>query len=213
MSASTPKSGLTYPSLADSPNVPASLQTLATDLDGIVIPKYTSSIAQTAANPSPATGDMCYRYDLDCYQQWDGTAWNNITLGAWQPYTPTWSGLSALGASVARGLYAQVGKTCFVTADLEWGTGSTLGTGSINVSLPIQSATVSGDMGWQGTGKFRDASAVWHPLLSDVGSAATFASVMALSSSQSYVAVGSGSGYTWTSATSYMRIQMTYQTV
>lgn len=212
MSANTAKSALTYPSLSDAPNIPSAMQILANQLDGIVIPKYPGAGNQVLANPTPTAGDMCYRTDLAAYQQYDGTAWNTVTNGAWQAYTPTWTGLSALGASVAHGAYCQVGKTVHVIGDLEWGTGSSLGTANITVSLPVTSAAAAGFLGWQGEGKFRDSSSVWHPLYSAVEPSSTTASIFGLGSSQTYISPGSA-GYTWGSTTCYMRFQLVYQSV
>jgi hypothetical protein len=211
VTAYTAKSSLPYPSLSDSPNIPSSMQALAAQLDGILVPKYANNIVMNTANPSPTVGDMCYRTDIQAYCQYDGAAWNPTTNGQWVAYTPTWSGLSALGSSVARGMWAQMGKTIHVIGDLEWGTSSSLGTSNITVSLPIAAYAASGYMGWQGEGKFRDSSSVWHPLYAAVEASATTASIFGLSSSQTYVSPGTA-GYTWGNSTCYMRFQLVYQT-
>lgn len=56
----TPKASLRYAELTDSPNANTLSQNLATDLDSLVIPKYTSTGARDTANPTPAEGDFAY---------------------------------------------------------------------------------------------------------------------------------------------------------
>lgn len=64
MSSNTQISALPYPALVDAPNVPQDITNLAQALDHLVIPKYATATAQTAANPAPADGDAWYRQDL-----------------------------------------------------------------------------------------------------------------------------------------------------
>lgn len=140
MSANTPKAGLSYPSLADPPNVPANLQTLTTELDGMVIPKYASAVAMTTANPSPTNGDMCFRSDLNAYMTYSGSAWVQAFAGAFATYTPSWNATSTspgLGNGAISGRYTSVGK--LVTGQIRLVTGSTttFGAGAWRFSLPV----------------------------------------------------------------------------
>lgn len=134
MSANSPKSGLTYPSLADPPNAPSNLQTLASQLDGIVIPKYASSTARDAANPTPASGDMCYRTDLKAYQSYDGSAWSQIGISGWQSWTPTWSTSTAAhvpgyGNAVVSCVFQKHFRTCHFTITITMGSTTNFNSG------------------------------------------------------------------------------------
>ena len=64
MSDVTDKASLPYPEGADQPDVAGDMQNLAGVLDGIVTPKYADATAMNTANPSPTTGDRCFRSDL-----------------------------------------------------------------------------------------------------------------------------------------------------
>ena len=213
MSANTAKAGLTYPSLSDAPNVPSSIQTIASQLDGMVIPKYASSSAQATANPSPTAGDMCFRSDLNAYQQYDGSEWDSLTTGSWMTYTPTWTGLSALGASTSYGRYIQIGRTVHCTVGLFWGTGSTLGTGAITVSLPIPATVATtADLGWQGLGKYRDNLTVWYPLYGFIEPGGTVIDAYAANSSTNGIQSPGAAGFSWSTTYASMRLQITYET-
>lgn len=140
MTANTPKAGLSYPSLADPPNVPSHLQALAGQLDGIVIPKYGSFAAMSAANPSPTQGDMCFRSDLNAYMTYSGSTWVQAFSGVFSTYSPSWTGTStdpSLGNGTITGRYTMVGK--LVTGQIRLLTGSTtsFGSGAWKFSLPM----------------------------------------------------------------------------
>lgn len=135
MSANTPKSGLTYPSLSDPPNIPQNMNTLATQLDGIVIPKYTSASAMTAANGTPSAGDMCYRTDLKAYMTYDGTVWTQVSNTGWQTWTPTWSTSTGLhpvsyGNASVSATYLHVWRMCFFNVFISWGSTTNFGSGA-----------------------------------------------------------------------------------
>jgi hypothetical protein len=141
LSSNTPKSGLTYPSLADPPNIPSTLSTLTNQLDGIVIPKYASLTAMNTANPTPTIGDMCFRTDLLSYMSYDGVAWNQVgPLGAWTPYAPAWTASTTnptLGNGTLTGRYSLVGKTCSGQIKLTTGGTTSFGSGDWYFSLPF----------------------------------------------------------------------------
>lgn len=214
MSTNTAKAGLTYPALSDQPNVPSNLQTLAGQLDGIVIPKYSNASTMNSANPTPTAGDMCYRTDLKAYMSWDGAAWNQVGYSTWTTYTPTWGGLTALGSAVSNGRYQLNGKMCSVVADLEWGTSCTLGTGAITFSLPFASANLSNQLRWTSLdGRHTDGTGgVWHPLWAYVGSNSSTANLFGQRTSDlGFVTPGSAS-YGFAQAGAVFNISLTYET-
>jgi hypothetical protein len=142
MSSNTAKAGLTYPALSDPPNVPSNLQTLAGQLDGIVIPKYASATAMNAANPSPTGGDMCYRTDLRAYLMYDATAsaWMTAAYGAWTSFTPTWTAATtnpSLGNGTLTSRWSRVGRTINWSGYFAVGTTSTGGSGAWQMSIPV----------------------------------------------------------------------------
>lgn len=75
----TPVSGLRYAELTDSPNANTLAGDLALDVDHLVIPKYSSTTARDAANPTPTVGDMCYVAPY--YMQY------NAQVGGWMTMT------------------------------------------------------------------------------------------------------------------------------
>lgn len=52
--------GFRYPGLSDDVNVPEDIQNLATDVDKVVIPKFSSTTARDAAITAPVSGQACY---------------------------------------------------------------------------------------------------------------------------------------------------------
>lgn len=112
-------------SMADSANVPVRVSTTAAR-DALT--KYTGLVVQ--------------RLDLPGIPEetWDGSAWQGIS---WVSYSPSFAGWSNLGSdAVQTGSYLLVGKLCTVRAKLAaGGTGASLGTGNLAVSLPFTSAS------------------------------------------------------------------------
>jgi hypothetical protein len=96
---------------------------------------------------------------------WDGTAWQELASaqtdltaysttaeisstyatkadfpeGAWQTWAPTLGGGWANGNGVWTALYAQIGKTVFITGKFTIGSTTTIGT-DLNVSLPVNTS-------------------------------------------------------------------------
>jgi hypothetical protein len=136
--------------------------------------------------------------------------WNDM-LAAWVTYSPTWAGLSVLGSSTANGRYKKVGRTVTGTAELTWGTSSSLGTGTITVTLPATAATVAGNLGWQTIGRYYDgAGSTWKTLIAYIASAGTTATVYAIRQSDvGWVSPGTA-GYAWASG-STMRVEFDYE--
>lgn len=80
MTADTPISAITYPQNTDAPNIPNHMSGMATDLDRILIPRYSSASARDTAIPSPTDGMLCYRTDTSQLEHYRGS------YGAWQPH-------------------------------------------------------------------------------------------------------------------------------
>lgn len=136
--------------------------------------------------------------------------WNDM-LAAWPTYSPTWAGLSVLGSSTANGRVKKTGRSVDAIAELTWGTSSSLGTGTITVTLPYTAATVAGNLGWQTIGRYYDgAGSTWKTLIAYIASAATTATVYAIRQSDvGWVSPGTA-GYTWASGAT-MRVQLKYE--
>lgn len=123
-------------------NVPVPVGSL-TERDGLVPPtgKY--------------AGMQVVRTDLPgCpVETWDGSAWQGVS---WIPYSPSFAGWSNLGSgAVQTGSYLLLGKLCIVRAKLVGGgTGGSLGTGNLAVSLPYVSAPDQYSIG----------DALWYPV-------------------------------------------------
>lgn len=69
----TTSSGLRYPALTDSPNGPLQIGNLASDLDGKVLPGYTTIAQRNAAIPAPAQNRPCIV--AGALHIYDGVAW------------------------------------------------------------------------------------------------------------------------------------------
>lgn len=58
-------------------------------------------------------------------------------LAAWTAFTPTFSNALTVGNGTHASYYQQVGKTVFVRVYFTFGSTSTMGTGSVGISLPV----------------------------------------------------------------------------
>jgi hypothetical protein len=174
-----------------------------------------ASIPSTIAPDHPHPGQVWYEPDQDRFRYGTSAGAVKNLAPDWQPYTPVWSGLTALGSSLTYGRWAQHGKTVHYVAELTWGTSSTLGTAGITVTLPTASATPSGansDFGWQGTGRMKDGGAggAWHDLIPFIGRSDTSATVFGRRTSDlGWVSPGSA-GLSWISGAN-MRVQGSYE--
>ncbi|MFI6149640.1 serine/threonine-protein kinase [Streptomyces sp. NPDC051109] len=131
---------------------------------------------------------------------------------AWIPYTPTWSGLTALGSCVPGGRYTRIGTTVLYVAELSWGAGSTLGPAEINASLPVPAAGAGGtDWGWQGTGRYRDGTrGTWKALTPVIAGGGSVATVFASRPKDGGWVPPGRIPYIW-AAGAHMRIQGEYE--
>lgn len=69
----TTSSGLRYPALTDSPNGPLQIGNLAADLDGKVLPPFTTIAQRNTAIPSPGQGRSAVI--AGAIHTYDGVAW------------------------------------------------------------------------------------------------------------------------------------------
>jgi hypothetical protein len=152
------------------------------------------------------TGQARYNTVRGQIEFWNGSAWT--APGDWTSYTPTWAGLTAMGSSVSTGRWSRVGNTIDVTAQLVWGTGSTIGTGAITVSLPA--TAVGSSPRWVGTGYYSDGVNPFKPLAGIISAGGTVMSLFATRQSDiGYQSPGS-LGYSWVSGSS-MNLQIRYE--
>lgn len=131
----------------------------------------------------------------------------------WTPYTATWAGLSALGASTSASRYQRGSATVNVVNALTWGTGSSLGTGTITVSLPTPASSApTGNLAWYGTGRHTgNDGTTWKELRVRVTPGATTATVYGLRSSDIGWQTPGQAGYTWGTAGANMAVQFAYE--
>lgn len=74
----TSKTGLTTPDLGASPNVPADMSSLATQLDNTIVPVFASSTARDAAITAGATFRLCQVSGV--VQQRIGSVWSDLNV-------------------------------------------------------------------------------------------------------------------------------------
>ena len=79
MALNTPNSALPYPELTDIPNALTAFQNLALALDTKVVPKFASAAARDSAIPSPVEGQLCYRTDINGFQEYNGS-WRPMNI-------------------------------------------------------------------------------------------------------------------------------------
>jgi hypothetical protein len=134
-------------------------------------------------------------------------------LNAWQNYTPTWAGLSAQGTGAqSLGRWCRIGNTVIVKAVLIGGTGASLGTGTITVTMPIAASSAAPtSMDYFGHGKHDpNNGSAWRPLIPSLGRGSSTATVYGMRQSDlGYVDPGDAS-YTFV-ATSSMHIEIAYE--
>lgn len=75
MAQNTPISGLTYPELADPPNLETAVKTPLEQIDGLLIPRYASVTAADAANVTPEDGQVRYVTGVGLQQRVAGSTW------------------------------------------------------------------------------------------------------------------------------------------
>lgn len=169
-------------------------------------------VTSTTLPSVPYTGQLAFADDTNDLEIYDGAAWQSV-YSPWYAYTPTWSGLSALGTGyTVQGYYQICGRTVVANAMLIGGTSTSLGTSNISFSLPFAAtSTPNGNFGWTGAGRFNPSGGnAWHPLWSWVAPGASTSTVFALRSTDlGWVSPGTA-GFSWI-AGSVMNASITYQ--
>lgn len=163
--------------------------------------------AAEIAIPGVYTGQARYNTVRATVEYWSGSAW--AAPGDWTAYTPSWTGgITAMGSSVSTGRWSRVGNTLDVTAQLVWGTGGTMNSSAINVSLPV--AAVSSTPRWMGVGYFSDGVNPFKPLAAILSAGGSNMALFAIRQSDIGYQPPGGLGYTWGSG-SYMNLQIRYE--
>jgi hypothetical protein len=84
-------------------------------------------------------------------------------MGAWQPYTPTWSSSTppTLGTTTLNGAYLLIGKTCIMAVTITVGSGFSAGSGNYVFSLPFTSSNFSPAVNYTGNARLAYGTARW----------------------------------------------------
>jgi len=77
MTTLTPKGSIPMAELTDAPNMQTYTNALGTQLDTMIVPKYSFLTDRDAANPAPTDGDMCYVAEVGVFMQY------KASLGCW----------------------------------------------------------------------------------------------------------------------------------
>ncbi|MFE2140176.1 hypothetical protein ACFXA3_00150 [Streptomyces sp. NPDC059456] len=199
---------ITVPSVAGGGTGAASVSTTARQVTvspGGILP--VTSAADIALAGLYA-GQARYNTVRNVLEFWTGSVWQ--AQGDWAAYTPTWAGgLATMGSAVSKGRWTRIGNRVEVVATLKWGTGSTLNSSNVTVTLPTTAATAA-DIVWQGVGYYFDGANPFHPLNPVVSSAGTTITLYALRQSDiGYQSPGSLS-YAWGSG-ALMTLQISYE--
>lgn len=143
--------------------------------------------------------------------RWSGSAW--VPTNAGTDYTPVWSGLSALGAATAHGRYLRDGKRCKGIAELTWGTGSSLGTGFITVSLPFTASSApGGNLAWHSVGRqTANDGSTWKELRGRIAPGGNSIAVYGIRASDVGWQNPGQAGYLWGTAGANMCIDFDYE--
>jgi hypothetical protein len=135
------------------------------DLAGIAwkwprMPVFADATARDAAITAPLVEMLCRLTDTGFVYRYNGSAWvpwmSDWT--AWTPVTSWSSGTGgATGNGTASGLYRYIEGDVVVSFSFTWGTTTTIGTGRLQLSLPV---TAHASTRSHGSGKLEDASPV-----------------------------------------------------
>jgi hypothetical protein len=131
----TPKSNLPYVLLTDVPDANVLAEGLANALDSVVTPKYPTSGARDAANPTPTAGDAAFVAGLG-YTEYDGTGWYTFdTILPPTAYTPAWTTSTGLHSpSIGNGVfacrYSRIGRLVMVHFQVTFGSTTNFGSGA-----------------------------------------------------------------------------------
>lgn len=99
--------------------------------DAITTVWWVGSVAPTNA----VTGDHWTDTASLLLKRYNGTSWDALVGAAWTAYTPTLTNIT-LGNGTVSGRYLQIGKNLYFTAQVTFGTTTTMGAGPI-LGLPV----------------------------------------------------------------------------
>lgn len=138
--ATTPASGLPYPTTAYAPNIPSDLQALATSLDQKVVTQVATSTARTAL-ASKYDGQLVYEQSSQRLFRWyaGGSRWEFVT-GPWYTWTPTLvgNGGSAVTATTItiRAVYTIMMGRLYFSASMQFSGGINGQAGALSMTMP-----------------------------------------------------------------------------
>ncbi len=202
--------GWPYPKLSDAPNIEPQLAALVNAAAAQTNLIFASVTARSAALPTPVAGMETWLIAEGRKELYTGSAWVVIPpAGQAVAYTPVFTGVT-MGLGTVAGRYTRVGNLVDVSGVLNWGSGSALGTGPITVTLPFTPATVSGNLGWQGTGMITDAGVAFKDIIPFATSGTLAATLFAHRASDGAWANPGAQGYGWSSS-AYLRFQLQYE--
>jgi hypothetical protein len=113
----------------------------AADVNDFLMDQSLMTFAGTAARgsaiPTPVEGMLTYLDDSDIYESYSGSAWlPALPMGAWQSYTPTFTGFTLGDGTIEVAKYSQIGNTVHCKVQVTLGSTSAV-TGSITIGLPV----------------------------------------------------------------------------
>jgi hypothetical protein len=79
--AATPIAALPYPALTDTPNGPAQILSLASAIDGQVVPRFATTGARDAAITAPVAGMVCWTTTPPMHWYYSGSVWVQAPIG------------------------------------------------------------------------------------------------------------------------------------
>jgi hypothetical protein len=146
----------------------------AADVNDFLMKQSVITCESTTRPASPVEGMVVYETDLDVFSVYSGSAWVRYgNLGAWTPYTPTWTATTTnptIGNGTLTGAYAKFGRSVDVRIRITVGSTTTVGSGVYFVGLPVAASANVQTM----TAVFYDASAgFWYSYIAYIDAGAS----------------------------------------
>lgn len=127
----------------------------------------------------------------------------NEVLAAGVSYTPTWAGYTTLGTVTVHGRVSKIGRWVDFIAEITLVSGSTMGTGTITVTLPYTASSApAGNLAWYTGGRHsaNDGTA-WKDVRGRIAPGGTVATVLGIRQTDlGWLNLGSAGGYGWSTA-------------
>jgi hypothetical protein len=206
-----------YPTLDDAPNIETATRDLVNAAVANGVLHFADANARAATligDSAPFDGMLTWLNDVKRMEVYNSDTWQPYsTIPTWTDYTATWAGLSVMGTSVSSARYLADGKRREVVATLTGGSGTSLGTGQITMTLPTPASNaVPSGFGWHGVGRFsQNDGTAWRLLSPVVEKGASAVNVYAVRTSDNGLVSPGTAGYTWVAGCS-MRIHFAYET-